>query len=89
MSIEGGAFICGSHEFETDDVKTWDRHCYEFKHTVDTVQQCKKCGQWNEAKELPYPERFVERSNSNKEEDANVIVLKCPKCEQENIHEEI
>jgi hypothetical protein len=89
MSLEGGAFICYRHEFETGNVKTWDRHCFETKHTINTVQQCKKCGEWNSVEDMPIPERFVERSHSNKPEDQDVIVLKCPKCEGDNIHEEI
>ena len=80
MSLEGGAFICYRHDFETNNVKTWDRHCHETGHTIDSVQQCKKCGEWNEVKEYPIPERFVERSHSNKPEDQNVLVLKCSKC---------
>ena len=80
MSLEGGKFICYRHEFETGNVKAWDRHCHEFKHTVDAVQQCQNCKEWNEAKDYPYPERFVERSHSNKPEDQNVLVLKCSKC---------
>jgi len=81
MSLEGGAFICYKHEYETSDVKKWDKHCFEKGHTVDMVQQCKKCGEWNQVKDYPIPERFVERSHSNKPEDKDVILLKCPNCQ--------
>ena len=80
MSLEGGAFICYRHEFETSSVKTWDRHCHEFGHTLDINQQCKMCGNWNREENYPCPPRFVERSHSNKPEDTNVIVLKCKNC---------
>jgi hypothetical protein len=82
MSLEGGRFICYRHEFETGSVKAWDRHCFDKGHTIDCTQQCKKCGEWNEVKDYPIPERFVERSHSNKEEDKDVLVLKCAKCSQ-------
>jgi len=80
MSIEGGRFICYQHEYETANVKAWDKHCFETGHTLTVVQQCKKCTEWIEQKEVPIPERFVERSHSNKEEDKDVILLKCPNC---------
>jgi len=82
MSIEGGAFICYIHEFETMSVKKWDQHMSEEEHELEVTQQCKKCGQWNKETLPTHPERFVERMHSNKPEDANVIVLKCPNCEQ-------
>lgn len=78
MSIEGGTFICYRHDFESDDVKEWDQHCFEEGHTIDATQQCKQCGEWNEIKEYPYPERFVELSHANTGKD--VLVLKCSKC---------
>jgi hypothetical protein len=80
MSLEGGAFICYRHEFETDSVKKWDKHCYETKHTCDINQQCRRCGDWNRVEDYPVPERMVERMHSNKEEDKDVIVLKCKNC---------
>ncbi len=87
MSLEGGRFICYRHEFETDSVKKWDEHCFKTQHTINAVQQCKKCNEWNTVEEMPIPERFVERSHSNKPEDQNVIVLKCPNCEDKDKNE--
>ena len=83
MSLEGGRFICYRHDFETDSVKTWDRHCYEFKHTLDAVQQCPKCKEWIVDHKFPMPERYVERSHANNPDD-KVIVLKCQNCESLN-----
>ena len=79
MSVEGGAFICYQHEFETGNVKKWDEHCHKAKHTLDVNQQCKDCGEWNTDHEYPYPERYVERSHANNPDD-KVIVLKCKNC---------
>ena len=80
MSLEGGAFICYRHEFETSSVRTWDRHCHEMGHTITINQQCRKCGNWNIQNDYPYPARYVERAHSNKPEDIDFIVLKCEKC---------
>jgi hypothetical protein len=79
MSIEGGIFICYKHEYETHDVKKWDKHCHETGHILEVNQKCKKCGQDNIVRDYPYPERYVERAHSNLED--NVILLKCPNCE--------
>ena len=80
MSLEGGAFICYRHEYETSSVKKWDQHCYETGHTLDINQQCKMCGDWNRVEDYPCPPKMVERMHSNKDEDKDVIVLKCEKC---------
>ena len=81
MSIEGGAWICYKHEFETTSMKKWDKHMVELDHPLEVIQQCKKCGEWNKETLPTHPERFQERMHSNKEEDKNVILLKCPKCD--------
>ena len=86
MSLEGGTFICYRHDFETDSVKEWDEHCYEEDHTLDIVQQCPECKEWNVNHEFPYPQRFVERSHANNPDD-KVIVLKCENCGDLNKNE--
>jgi len=83
--IEGGAFICYKHEYETTSVMKWDKHMSEIPHpTLEVTQKCKKCGQWNTERNLLHPARYVERMHSIKPEDQNVIVLKCPKCDTTN-----
>ena len=77
-NIEGGLFICYRHNFETDNVKKWDEHCFEEGHTEDVQQQCKNCGEWNHDPEYPRPERMVERMHANEQ---NIILLKCENCE--------
>lgn len=78
-NLEGGAFICYQHEYETSSVKKWDQHCSETYHELQINQQCKKCGEWNYGT-MPHPERYVERMHSNKPEDRDLIVLKCQFC---------
>lgn len=80
MSIEGGLFQCYIHEYETGSVKAWDKHCFENGHVLQVNQQCKQCKKWNSDMSYPYPERYVERSHSNKPEDKDLIVLKCAHC---------
>ena len=83
MSIEGGAFICYTHEFETSSVKKWDSHMHEIPHpTLEYTQQCEHCLEWSTERGLLHPERYVERKHSAKEEDQNFLVLKCQKCGQ-------
>ena len=80
MSIEGGTFICYTHEFETGSVKTWDRHMSEIPHpTLEVSQQCQNCKEWNIERGLLHPQRYVERMHSNNPDD-KVIVLKCQFC---------
>ena len=74
-NIEGGEFDCAIHDFKTNSVQEWDKHCYEEKHTVSVKQICEDCG--NEIIEkIAYPKRFVEKSHQGKE----VIHLECKEC---------
>ena len=92
MVIEGGAFVCFIHEFETGSVKKWDKHLSEIYHALEVRQQCEKCGQWN-SETIPHPERFVELSHMGKDQlkkeigREKVILLKCPKCEDKSNNE--
>jgi hypothetical protein len=54
---------------------------FEIYHPLQVNQQCKKCKEWNQ-ETIPHPERYVERMHSNKPEDQNLIVLKCPNCDK-------
>lgn len=84
MSIEGGKFTCTVHNFETEDVKAWDDHCFEDpEHTLKVIKQCPNCleetGEKFEFRELayPYPKKFVEKAHKKQ---ATGILLKCPQC---------
>ena len=76
MSIEGGAFNCGKHNFTTVDVKEWDEHCFKENHTLTVQQICEDCGTVNEEKEYPYPKKFVEKSHAS----GSGIKLQCKEC---------
>ncbi len=36
-------FQCGIHEFSTNDIKKWDKHCAENEHEYDLHTEC-DCG---------------------------------------------
>lgn len=36
-------FDCGIHDFSTDDIKKWDKHCAENEHEFDLHVEC-ECG---------------------------------------------
>ena len=36
-------FQCGPHEFSTNDIKKWDKHCAEKDHEYDLHTEC-DCG---------------------------------------------
>ncbi len=38
-----GIFQCGVHDFSTDDIKKWDKHCEENEHEYDLHTEC-DCG---------------------------------------------
>ena len=37
-------FQCGIHDFSTDDIKKWDKHCQEIEHEYDLHTECQGCG---------------------------------------------
>jgi len=40
-----GTFVCGVHDFSTDDIKSWDKHCAELEHEYDLHINCSNgCG---------------------------------------------
>ncbi len=36
-------FDCGIHDFSTNDIKKWDKHCAEHEHEYDLHTEC-DCG---------------------------------------------
>ena len=36
-------FKCGAHDFSTDDISIWDKHCAENDHEYDLHTEC-ECG---------------------------------------------
>ena len=39
-----GIFKCGTHDFSTDDIVQWDKHCAEIEHEYDLHAEC-ECGE--------------------------------------------
>ncbi len=43
--MSSGTFQCDIHDFSTDDIVQWDKHCAEIEHEYDLHIQCAgKCG---------------------------------------------
>lgn len=80
MSIEGGAFVCYTHDnFSTTDVKEWDKHCNETGHTLQIIQKCPECGTENRDDNYPYPKNYVRKAH---EGTGQSIVLDCNNCKE-------
>jgi len=41
--MPNGTFQCGIHDFSTDDIIQWDKHCTEIEHEYDLHTEC-ECG---------------------------------------------
>ena len=41
--IEGGAFKCSRHNFETESIEAWNDHCDDGDHFEAGSVQCSKC----------------------------------------------
>lgn len=43
--MANGMFQCGLHDYTTDDIISWDKHCAELEHEYDLHIECaNKCG---------------------------------------------
>ena len=72
MSIEGGDFVCSTHKFRTDNVKSWNTHMMKQEHYDITDTVCIECGTRFTA-EIPYQPIQADGSKN--------ISLRCDKCE--------
>lgn len=50
-------YICGLHNFKTDDIEAWDLHCYSTGH-VNEVENKLPNGKWEKVTE-PYPRHHM------------------------------
>ena len=41
--MSDGLFKCGTHDFSTNDIVQWDKHCAELEHEYDVKTEC-NCG---------------------------------------------
>ena len=82
MSIEGGPFQCGIHDFETTEVEEWNKHCSEEEgHTEEGETVCRDCNQLIKFKNLPF-HPFDDQGHKN-------ISLQCPECSSKQSEAEI
>lgn len=73
--IEGGAFRCYIHNFETESIDKWNKHCTtEEGHTETGNTLCITCGQRIHFTDLPFHPLDVRGSKN--------IQLRCEECDQ-------
>lgn len=41
--MPNGTFQCGTHDFSTDNITEWDKHCEKLEHEYDLHNIC-ECG---------------------------------------------
>lgn len=75
--IEGGAFICGRHNFETSSIAEWNDHMDDGNHFEEGSTVCIKCGDPIKYNDLPY-HPFDKAGSKN-------IQLRCNECEEKMI----
>ena len=77
--VEGGAFKCSSHDFETESIKEWNEHCKDNpSHTEMGETLCVSCGDKVYFTDLPY-HPIDERTGSKN------ISLKCEECDNKSV----
>lgn len=52
--IEGGDFVCFVHNFTTDNIEDWDKHCFKTRHTISGSTGCVACGKMVQFNNLPF-----------------------------------
>lgn len=73
--VEGGAFKCSVHEFETESVAEWNEHCIDNPaHTESGETLCTRCGVKILFEGLPYHPIDTNTGSKN-------VSLRCENCE--------
>ena len=72
MSIEGGAFVCGKHDFTTESIEAWNEHMQEEAHTDIVDTHCIECDK-EFTREIPFQPIQADGSKG--------ISLRCDECE--------
>jgi DNA-directed RNA polymerase subunit RPC12/RpoP len=73
--VEGGAFKCSAHDFETESVAEWNQHCRDNPiHTESGETLCTSCGTKIFFEKLPYHPIDINTGSKN-------ISLRCEDCE--------
>ena len=77
--VEGGAFKCSAHDFETESVKEWNEHCIgDPMHTEMGETLCSICGDKVIFEGLPY--HPINEATGSKN-----ISLRCDACESKTV----
>lgn len=72
--VEGGAFHCYIHDFETPSIEEWNNHCFgDDQHTEQGTTVCISCGVVIEFTDLPFHKLGPDGSKG--------IALKCEACD--------
>lgn len=73
--VEGGAFKCSAHDFETESVAEWNEHCIDNEaHTESGETLCTRCGTKILFEGLPYHPIDTNTGSKN-------ISLRCDECQ--------
>lgn len=73
--VEGGAFKCSVHDFETESVAEWNEHCIDNEaHTESGETRCTRCGIKILFEFLPYHPIDLNTGSKN-------ISLRCDDCQ--------
>lgn len=73
--VEGGAFKCSAHDFETESVAEWNEHCNDNPaHTESGETLCTRCGAKIYFEGLPFHPIDTNTGSKN-------ISLKCDECQ--------
>ena len=73
--VEGGAFKCSAHDFETESVVEWNEHCIDNPaHTESGETACVRCGAKVYFSNLPYHPIDPNTGSKN-------ISLRCEECD--------
>ena len=73
--VEGGAFKCSAHDFETESVAEWNEHCKgNPAHTESGETLCMNCKTKILFEDLPYHPIDLNTGSKN-------ISLRCDECE--------
>jgi DNA-directed RNA polymerase subunit RPC12/RpoP len=78
--VEGGAFKCSVHDFETESVAEWNKHGEQYPdiHYESGATACTKCGTNIEFDKLPFQPIDVNTGSKN-------INLRCDDCESKTM----
>lgn len=76
--VEGTAFHCNIHDYETSSIDDWNEHCFgNPEHTEQGTTKCISCGVILDFTDLPFHKLAPDGSKN--------ISLKCEDCESKSM----